>query len=382
MMTASIAILGAGPIGSATAILVAKLMPNTKITVFDAGRPSFGNRTFFIANGVWETWQDLGIWQHFANHAHPIVGVKANFANTFGGLRLAGDDCHAELIGYSFAEHTFIARLRDMLRELPAIHIHEPAQVTYASPDGQVSWEHNGSQHSQTFDLVAICGLPYSLLASFGFCYNIKNYRLAALVTTLHNAHHSHWAYERIMPQGAATLLPFRDGWGFILLRNIQEATALAALNDTDYLATLQKNRWLDLPVKQLAVVSRGMFKPVMRHARNPGIGRLALLGASACAVHPVGAQELNLGLRDALALANFIQQADEVRASDCGYAFAQLRVADRQNIVQLTDSLAWLLDWQAPWKLPLAGLAATAAGLCPPLRNYLLGQVLYPKGH
>ncbi len=359
-------------------MLTAKQMPEASISVFDAGLPPFGDRTFFLPNGTWETWQDLGVWQFVADTAHPIKGLITNFANCFGGLRLSGDDCLADLIGYSFAEREFITQLRNALNNLPNIHLHEPARITHADRDGLVCWQQDDTQREQSFDIVAVCGLPYQLLTKLGFSYDIKYYPQTALVTTLEDAHSENWAYERILQRGAATLIPRRNGWGHILLQRKEIATDLANLSDVDYLHTLQNNNWLHLRDNKLAIINRGEFSPTLRKVRNPGLGRLALLGASACSVHPIGAQELNLGLRDALVFADFAKQPANIEDRDCGRAFAELRVAERANIARLTDKLACLLDWSATWKLPVAGIAATAVGLCPALRNYLLGSALY----
>jgi 2-octaprenyl-6-methoxyphenol hydroxylase len=74
---------------------------------------------------------------------------------------------------------------------------------------------------------------------------------------------------------------------------------------------------------------------------------RAVLVGNAAQTVHPIGAQGFNLGLRDALTLAELLREGGSAR--DAGDAsllsrYAERRAADRQATTRFSDDLVRLM--------------------------------------
>jgi 2-octaprenyl-6-methoxyphenol hydroxylase len=82
---------------------------------------------------------------------------------------------------------------------------------------------------------------------------------------------------------------------------------------------------------------------------------RCVLIGNAAQALHPVAGQGFNLGLRDAVTLAELLADARrDQRGVDVGSAallaeFARRRSADREGIIDFTDRLVKLFGDQRP---------------------------------
>ncbi len=378
-MTLRVAFLGGGAVGAPAALLAARALKDAEVTVVDSGRRPPGSRTFVLLCGTCERLKDSGAWEAFAGSAHRIASVDGSFEGAFGGLRLSGDDCFAECVGNSFAEGGFVDAAASALRGEENVRMLAGATVESVGTDGSVTWrDGEGKSASERFDLVAVAGLPQDLLVGCGFSFSTKEYDHLALVSSFECDDPGDESRERILDDGASTLIPRADGFGHVLIASRESAERLSDLDDEAYSDLAKSSGWL--PEGRDAVLAgRGSFTPRMRTARNPTAGRVVLLGASACSVHPIGAQELNLGLRDALELASMLESRGDRTPEEIAGAFGEARAADRQRIARLTDAAAMLSTMRFPGKLCLAGLAATAVDVCPPARRMLLGAAILP---
>lgn len=139
--------------------------------------------------------------------------------------------------------------------------------------------------------------------------------------------HHDQVAYERFQASGPFAILPLGDTCRIVWTAPHAEAEALAALDDGQFLVELERR--FGPQMGKLTLLGRRYTFPVRlmqsdRYCRP----RLALVGEAAHNCHPVGGQGLNLGIRDAAALAETIQAAI-ARGEDIG-SVAVLRRYDR----------------------------------------------------
>jgi 2-octaprenyl-6-methoxyphenol hydroxylase len=115
-------------------------------------------------------------------------------------------------------------------------------------------------------------------------------------------------AYERFGPHGPTALLPRGDGhFGVVHGVAREDAEAVAALDDAAWLARVQDAfGWR--AGRLLASGPRSAYPIVQVVARAVVAERAAIVGNAAQTLHPIGAQGFNLGLRDALTLAELIE--------------------------------------------------------------------------
>jgi 2-octaprenyl-6-methoxyphenol hydroxylase len=103
---------------------------------------------------------------------------------------------------------------------------------------------------------------------------------------------------------------------------------------------------------------------------------RQVRIGNAAQTLHPVAGQGLNLGLRDAYALATALRDAvDADRAApDLDRALSSVawqRAPDRWAMIAATDFLARSFTWQAPGVATLRGMGMALLEALPPLKNH-----------
>jgi 2-octaprenyl-6-methoxyphenol hydroxylase len=125
----------------------------------------------------------------------------------------------------------------------------------------------------------------------------------------------------------------------------------------------------------------RGAFPLTSATATHFGVGRVTLIGEAAHVVAPIGAQGLNLGLRDAATIGELVvaahREGDDL--GTLGERYDRMRRADTTSRVLAVDLLnrSLLSDF-----LPLQGMRAAALFLIErigPLRRAIMQEGVTP---
>ena len=195
-------------------------------------------------------------------------------------------------------------------------------------------------------------------------------------------------AYERLGNEGPTALLPRGDRhYGLIHGVANAEASAVAALDEAGFLARVQDAfGWR--AGRFVACGARSLHPATRVLARRTTARRAVLVGNAAQTIHPIGAQGFNLGLRDALTLAELIEHdlSANKALADCGGAdllerYAQRRIEDRDRTVKFSDSLARVVSNDTPLLRPLRSLGLFAVDRLPTVQSILVGGAMGYRG-
>ncbi len=189
-------------------------------------------------------------------------------------------------------------------------------------------------------------------------------------------------AYERLGDEGPTALLP-RGDRHFGVVHGVARAQAetVSALDDAAWLARVQDafgwraGRFLESGPRSAYPIARVT-------ARQLVAARAVIVGNAAQTLHPLGAQGFNLGLRDALTLAELI----ETRGGDPGDeglldAYAQRRREDRERTLAFSDGLARFTSNASALARPLRSIGMLALDRLPALQAQLVGGALGYRG-
>jgi 2-octaprenyl-6-methoxyphenol hydroxylase len=123
---------------------------------------------------------------------------------------------------------------------------------------------------------------------------------------------HHNIAYERFWSSGPFAILPLPNNLCRIVWTAPRaEAEAIAQLDDHAFLQQLSQ-RFGDQMGKLAVEGERYVFPVQLMHSTRYVLPRLALIGDAAHCCHPVGGQGINMGIRDAAALAQVLQTAHQ----------------------------------------------------------------------
>ncbi|HEX2802946.1 MAG TPA: FAD-dependent monooxygenase [Sphingomicrobium sp.] len=165
-------------------------------------------------------------------------------------------------------------------------------------------------------------------------------YDHVAIVSVLHHKRpHDHVAYEIFYPGGPFALLPMTDDGRrhrSAIVWSVQkdDGPGFLSLSDEDFAAEAEKAMGGFLGKVALAA-PRSTYPLGFHHASNITAQRLALVGDAAHAIHPIAGQGLNLGFRDAAALAQVL-----VEGARLGLDLGDKQLLDRYQRWRSLDSL------------------------------------------
>jgi 2-octaprenyl-6-methoxyphenol hydroxylase len=151
-------------------------------------------------------------------------------------------------------------------------------------------------------------------------------------------------AYERFAAAGPLALLPHGAGFMLVWTRTPADAERLLAASDEAVIAELQQALGARIgPI--LGISPRTVFPLKLSEASPIVATRTALIGNAAQTMHPVAAQGLNLGLRDAVALSAALADCADPGDARALAAYARSRKRDSLAVVGFTHGLVALFD-------------------------------------
>jgi 2-octaprenyl-6-methoxyphenol hydroxylase len=382
-----LAIVGGGLVGASLALSLAPL--GLRIALLEAvppvqgeQHPSFDERTTALANGTVRAFKTLGVWAAMERESAPIRKIHVSDRGRFGTARIDAAEQGLEALGYVVPNRVIGAALWQGLAQVPAVEVIAPAHVTANELDGAtrtIRYESNGALHALTARLVvAADGVRSVVREQAGIEADHLEYEQVAITAVMTTQRfHDYVAYERFTEDGPIAILPLTDGrCGMVWTRKPEDVSRLLALPDDEFLREFQAAFGFRLG-RFVRIGQRASYNLMLSRSDRHIAQRLAVVGNAAQGLHPIAGQGFNLGLRDAMSLAEVIadqRAAGQLDAGDADLlqAYADWRETDRRRIVQFTDGLVRLFSSPLGVLRGLRSLGLLAFDVLPPAKSAL----------
>ncbi|MGZ5031922.1 MAG: FAD-dependent monooxygenase [Usitatibacter sp.] len=372
-----VAIVGAGPVGATLAALTARA--GLSIALFEARAAASNDlRTLALSHASRELLEEAGAWPQ--SQATPILSIHISQQGGPGRTLLEASEQRLPALGYTvpFAalESALGARLA---AEGIEVHFGESCSGIELGPDEATLRFASGRTARARLLVLADGGANAARIP--GIAFTEKDYGQQAVVgaVEMDRPNASNRAYERFTPRGPMALLPVGERYALVWTAAPAEAQRLLALDEPRFLAELQQ-QFGDRAGRFIGVSGRASFALKLRAVNTPIALRTAIIGNAAQALHPIAGQGLNLGLRDAAALAGAIAATPRERLGD-GAMLAGYRDARRRDSVRGVAFTDFLVSAFADSRrLPTwgRGLALAALDLFPPARRLLAQRMIH----
>jgi 2-octaprenyl-6-methoxyphenol hydroxylase len=391
-----VAIIGGGLVGASLACALEPLGLRTALVEAvefkAASQPSYDDRTLALSASSCRILEGLGVWPQLRDNATAIREIHVRELERPGKVVMDPAELGLDRFGHVVEARVFGAAVMETLRGLENIDLICPAtvgQVELVDGGTKVGFNENGSDRTLVASLlVGADGANSFVRESLGIEAERHDYRQTAIICNITpEENHRGRAFECFTPTGPFAVMPHVEGrCGLIWCVASDDAEDVLNLPEEEFLARAERR--FNGPLGRFVKLGRRSSYPLKLVRALEDIRPAAvILGNAAHAIHPIGAQGFNLGLRDAAVLAEVL--AEEVRggnAANIGSVdvlrrYSEWRAPDQQGTIAYSDGLARMFSNTRPISSLLRTTGLLAHAFLPPLRRQLAVRAMGYRG-
>ena len=378
-----IAVVGAGLAGSLAALALADSGRSVALVAPAAGQTD-GRTTALMERSIGFV-RDLGLWDALKPHSAPLATMRI-VDGTERLLRAPVVTFHASEIGlsafgYNIPNTAFLTLLDSEIRKRDGLRRMETTLEGLSfSNDKAILALGDGTAFSADL-VVGADGRRSKVRDAAGIQVRSWSYPQTAVVLNFaHSLPHQNISTEFHTASGPFTQVPLpgmRSSLVWVQKPDAAEATLALSPNE---LSRAVEDRMQSMLGKVTVEPGAQSFPLSGMTAHAFGNGRVVLLGEAAHAFPPIGAQGLNLSLRDAMALISMIGESKgQPLPADFGDRYGRKRRPDILSRTASVDLLnrSLLSDFLPTQLLRAAGLQVLASA--GPLRSLVMREGLHP---
>jgi 2-octaprenyl-6-methoxyphenol hydroxylase len=385
--TFDVAVVGGGPAGLAAAIALAQAGAGTALI---ARRQPYGdNRTTALLGGSVTFLEGLDVWRRCLDHAAALQAMR--LVDDTGRLirapevRFAASEIGLDAFGYNIENRQLMAALEARAGEIAGLTRFDDEAEGVIPGEGEVVIRTAGGTSLAARLVVGADGRHSLCREAAGIAVSHRELHQAALTFNIsHSRPHRNISTEFHTPHGPCVFVPLPgDRCSVVWVAAPNEAERLKGLSD-DELSDAAEKQSHSIFGRVKVEPGRFLFPLAIEHPRQFAQNRIVLVGEAAHVIPPIGAQGLNLGLRDADDIAAIVRDSLAAAADPGGrevmrrYGLARRAdVLSRTMVIDVANR-SLLSEFLPMQSLRAAGLHLI--GAIGPLRRLAMREGLAPS--
>jgi 2-octaprenyl-6-methoxyphenol hydroxylase len=382
-----VAVIGGGPAGVAAAIALAQTGANTALIARRA--PYADNRTTALLGDTVDFLQRLEVWSRCQDQAAPLQTMR--LVDDTGRLirapevKFSSQEIGLDQFGYNIQNRALMAALEDRAATLSNLTRFDDEADLIGPAESVVAIRTAAGASLSARLVVGADGRQSPSRKAADIAVRRRDLNQAALTFNIgHSRPHRNISTEFHTPQGPRVFVPLPgDRCSVVWVASPREAERLIAMSD-DELSAAAEAQSHSILGRVRVEPGRHLFPLAIERPEKFARHRVALVGEAAHVLPPIGAQGLNMGLRDAADIAEIAGQAMS-QGGDPGspqvlarYQLARRAdVASRVFVIDLANR-SLLSDFLPMQSLRAAGLHLI--GSIGPLRRLAMREGLAPS--
>jgi 2-octaprenyl-6-methoxyphenol hydroxylase len=380
-------VIGGGPAGLTAAIALAETGARTALIARRA--PYADNRTTALLGASTDLLERLDVWRRCADKAAALQTMR--LVDDTGRLirapevRFSSDEIGLEQFGYNIDNRSLMVALEERAAELANLTRFDDEAAGIDPQDADVQIHTNQGQLLSARLVIGADGRQSPSRAAAGIEVRRRDLAQSALTFNIsHSRPHQNISTEFHTPQGPCVFVPLPGNrCSVVWVQSTREAERLKALGD-DELSDAAEKQSHSIFGRVQVEAGRHVFPLTIESPSQFASHRVALVGESAHVLPPIGAQGLNMGLRDAADIADIAGNA-MLLGEDPGspQVLARYQSARRADVASRRVAIdvanrSLLSDFIAAQSLRAAGMHLL--GSFGPLRRLAMREGLAPS--
>lgn len=386
---ADIVIAGGGYVGLSCAVAIKDAAPHLTVVIVDPapeGVVEKDERASAIAADASRMLEALGLWQGLVKTAQPINEMIVTDSKvsditrpvflTFENTR-EGDEPFAHMV----ENRELVKVLRKKGEADGLIRLQENSVADFETHTAETIVTLASGDKISAKLLVACDGVRSKLRDLAGIQTVHVPYDQKGIVCTVeHERPHEGRAEEHFLPAGPFAILPLKGNRSSLVwTESSHDADRLLAQDEMIFEAELEQRFGYKLGAIKVVSSKVQAFPLGLRLAREYIRPRFVLAGDAAHGIHPIAGQGLNLGFKDAAALAQTIVEADRL-GQDIGMVdvlerYQMWRRFDTVQMGVVTDVLNRLFSNDSGFIRSIRSFGLGVVDRMPKMKDYFINQ-------
>ncbi|CAB1274538.1 UbiH/UbiF/VisC/COQ6 family ubiquinone biosynthesis hydroxylase [Candidatus Nitrosacidococcus tergens] len=389
-------IVGAGMVGACLALALSQSEKKYRIALIEAHPPELNTllsedydlRVSAITRASENIFRNIHVWRNIeAKRVSPFRKMHVWNKARIGEIHFDSTEISESHLGHIIENKLIQNTLLEACKNQENIDFYMPGNLQgIIQKDEKISLQLEEGSFLKGSLIVGADGAQSKVRDLAGISIQIKDYQQNGLVGTIHTEKpHDETAWQRFLPSGGIlAFLPLKNPYqcSIVWSTDSEEAEQLKQLSNSSFATALGSAFEYRLGATQI-ISERATFPLRRQQVKTYVQPRIALIGDAAHTIHPLAGQGVNLGLLDAVVLAQVLNDQKNKDVGD----FLTLRRFERWRkgdsfTAQLTiDGLKHLFN-SSLFPIQIArNLGLSATDKATPIKNLILCYASGLKG-